>query len=350
VGSFETFKEKFFEHNENFMSAKIFGNPSLINSYRDRSRFNTDLFPRFINDNSNLVIRDVLTLNSTSARPVLISKPELEILTGTNIPVDLYNNFKIAIQDSFKCLKKIKIEQPGVPDTIEKFLKNFKKGSRPFRKILERSDNSKIKLKQKNTVKTYFRLINLEIPEERNLEKLYRIWNLDFLPNKLREFSYKFRSNILGINTRVSHFNRDVNRHCTFCALKNKNPCPDETFLHLFFDCPETNKVLLDFLRNYCPELIVKNNDVKKKFFFIGMNWNTDSVDNLFLEVLALVIMHSIWDCKLRKQLPVLMKIVNDISFYIGNAKALRNIMRIGMDNNLHICRNWQAVFGGRDG
>jgi hypothetical protein len=111
VGSFETFKEKFFEHNENFMSAKIFGNPSLINSYRDRSRFNTDLFPRFINDNSNLVIRDVLTLNSTSARPVLISKPELEILTGTNIPVDLYNNFKIAIRDSFKCLKKIKIEQ-----------------------------------------------------------------------------------------------------------------------------------------------------------------------------------------------------------------------------------------------
>jgi hypothetical protein len=118
----------------------------------------------------------------------------------------------------------------------------------------------------------------------------------------------------------------------------------------LFFDCPETNKVLQDFIRNFCPELLVKNNDEQKKFFFVGMNWTTNSVDNLFLEVLALVIMYSIWDCKLRKQIPVLMKIVNDVSFYIGNARALRNSMRIGMDNNLHICRHWQANFGGRDG
>jgi hypothetical protein len=36
VSSFETFKEKFLEHNENFMAAKLFGNPLLINSCRDR--------------------------------------------------------------------------------------------------------------------------------------------------------------------------------------------------------------------------------------------------------------------------------------------------------------------------
>jgi hypothetical protein len=171
-------------------------------------------------------------------------------------------------------LKKNKYLSYDRGENVNNFLNRFKKGSKNFRKILNYRKNEKIKCAQNNKVKTFFRLIELPVPEEKSLHTLNNEWAINSYPVKLREFIFKFRSNVLGLNTRVSHFNRNVNRGCTFCTIEGPQnvhgndqlhvlpagrpdpvlappvlqapvrtpvPVPDEMFIHLFFDCPHTN-------------------------------------------------------------------------------------------------------------
>jgi hypothetical protein len=167
------------------------------------------------------------------------------------------------------------------------------------------------------------------------------------LPNKIREFVYKFNNNILGLNTRVSHFNRNVNRGCTFCSLRPDpnpapNPVPDETFLHLFFDCVTTQSILNIIQNRLFPELAFPSEESKKIFFFCGVNPVTDKIDNYFLVLLAKIALFSIWECKLCKQLPSYMKTANDIYFYIDTIKMTSSNVRADMNLDLTICRTWQ--------
>ena len=57
-------------------------------------------------------------------------------------------------------------------------------------------------------------------------------------------FLFKFFNNILGINTRLSHFVPNHSRGCTFCTLNGTIPIPDETFLHIFFECGTVKEVI----------------------------------------------------------------------------------------------------------
>jgi zinc-binding in reverse transcriptase len=97
---------------------------------------------------------------------------------------------------------------------------------------------------KKTTTKTFFRLIGVAPPTEEEIEKKNILWSLSFIPNKIREFIYKFKNNILGLNTRISHFNLNVSRACSFCILRNVLALvPDEKFQHLFFSCPSTSNI-----------------------------------------------------------------------------------------------------------
>ncbi len=61
------------------------------------------------------------------------------------------------------------------------------------------------------------------------------LWNSQGLTNRSKVFLFKFFNNILGINTRLSHFVPNHSRGCTFCSLNGILPVPDETFMHIFF-------------------------------------------------------------------------------------------------------------------
>jgi hypothetical protein len=229
------------------------------------------------------------------------------------------------------------------------FLTRFKKGSRPFRRVIEKYDSDNLNCRSKTTTKTFFRLILLEIPEENTLEKLYMQWNFTCFLNKTREFIWKFRSNVLGLNTRVSHFNANVFRGCTFCAARRKVPVPDESFIHLFFDCPETRNTIEMFVRNMLPELNMTNdNDKLKKFFFTGINPISGLHDNFFLQAIAILAMFYIWECKLQKRLPTYMGLLNEM-FWTGELiRRNSSLFRESMIINLYICRSWQEEAGRR--
>jgi hypothetical protein len=151
---------------------------------------------------------------------------------------------------------------------------------------------------------TFFRNINVPVPAESELEILYAQWGLSCYSVRLRDFLYKFRNNLLGLNTRVAHFNNNVNRGCTFCCKSGINPAPDESFGHLFFNCRFTNKVISDFVNRYLHDLNLITEERKKLFFFLGSNPNTGKTDNYFILTIASVAMYYIWECKLKKKHP----------------------------------------------
>jgi hypothetical protein len=227
-------------------------------------------------------------------------------------------------------------------------MRGFKKGSKPFRKYLDRINDNSIKLKQKTTIKTFFRLIDIQILPDPELERFVSFWNLYCMPNRFREFILKFRSNLLGLNSRVSHFNANISRNCTFCRNTNAVPCPDETFVHLFFECDSTKSVLNHLKALLMLELINLGPVVEKKFWFTGTNFVTNKIDNVFLELVSGATMYAIWQCKLMKTNPTVLKIINDKDHLINNARALNQKIRIDMTLNLHICRNWDNIVSGR--
>jgi hypothetical protein len=161
----------------------------------------------------------------------------------------------------------------------------------------------------------------------------------------MREFVFKFQHNLLGLNTRVSHFNENVPRSCTFCLVNpnNQQPIPDETFLHLFFDCKFTQIVRRQFINQFLFDLNLNDVTAEKNFFFLSINPSSGKNDNLFISLISRLFMFFIWQCKLNKKLPTISNLLNDIFFLGENIRRSSSIIREQMTINLFICRVWTA-------
>jgi hypothetical protein len=226
--------------------------------------------------------------------------------------------------------------------------RRFKKGSKNFRNIFVRSVTGKLTSAKNKKVKTFFQLVNINILPEPELEKFQSEWTKGFYPMKLRDFTYKFRNNILGINTRVSHFANNVSRACTFCSKTNARNAVDETFCHLFYECPIVNKVLKEFMQRFLFDYGPLTDQDLKKFVFIGTNAVSNKIDNSFISALSVSACFYIWECKLQKKLPVCESLANEILYNIENMRKASNQIRRDMDLRLHICRNWSEQTGRR--
>jgi hypothetical protein len=91
-------------------------------------------------------------------------------------------------------------------------------------------------------------------------------------------------------------------------------PIPDESFAHLFFACTVTSNILETINHRLLPELNLNTREKAKKFYFCGVNPITNKIDSFFLQLLPKVILFSIWESKLSKQVPSSMKVLNDRS------------------------------------
>jgi hypothetical protein len=150
--------------------------------------------------------------------------------------------------------------------------------------VLDGIETFNIRIEKNQRVKTFFRLCSLPIPDTPNLEKLYAEWTVSVYPAKLRDFIFKYRNNLLGLNTRVSHFNNAILRACTFCTQGHtgREPVPDESFEHLFYRCKFTSKLVRNFYEKYLPGWDF-NDDIKvRKFIFMGQSHFSENVDNFF--------------------------------------------------------------------
>jgi hypothetical protein len=106
--------------------------------------------------------------------------------------------------------------------SFEFFLKSFDKGSKPYRRILRFKENSKLKISTINTVKSFFEIVGLQMVNDDILHICWGEWQRNYYGNRCKEFIYKFRNNILGINQRVCKFVPDVGAECDICRVSKE--------------------------------------------------------------------------------------------------------------------------------
>ena len=102
--------------------------------------------------------------------------------------------------------KEMKKGLCGNSTSMSEYFASFNKGSKSCRNILAKSEKVKADPCKLTNIITFFQLIGTEIPSRTTVSNFVGIWNLSFIPNKLRDFIFKFYNNKLGINTCTSRF------------------------------------------------------------------------------------------------------------------------------------------------
>jgi hypothetical protein len=283
--NWELFYEKF--SMTNYLNVKVIDNKVLTLNLRTKkfltldqldAGFPNELVPALVNTK----LRDLTNIDGQV-------KSHEHFCRATNLPVSLR---------LFAVLKKIletaqtRFEASG-SDTLSTFFRSWKKGSSKIRKTMclkkvqKQIPHNIVKLADTCEV-----IINYDTSLIVNSH-----WSNNFYSPAQKAFVFKFTNNILGTNTRVSHFNRNIDRNCEFCNL-TENPDPeDESIVHLFFDCTTTEALRVRFFTK------IFGRDLTRQEFFVSANNDTFS-KMYILKVITILFMFFIWESKKRFCLP----------------------------------------------
>jgi hypothetical protein len=71
-------------------------------------------------------------------------------------------------------------------------------------------------LESQQTCKTFFNITDIPYIGNEKFARVVSLWNISGFTNREKSFIFKFYNNILGINTRTSHFAANPTRACFF--------------------------------------------------------------------------------------------------------------------------------------
>jgi hypothetical protein len=204
-----------------------------------------------------------------------------------------------------------------------------------------RKKNSKIEEAQ-STV-TFLRASGLTFTDPVSYGIRISLWGIRGVPNRAKTFLFKYFNNILGINTRLSHFVANRNRGCTFCELNNPGamvrdpdpapvpllvPVPDKSFEHLFYGCLTTREWHSKILECHFPPNFIGSEEVRKRYLMMG--FHKDHKKNILLILAPLLMQYCIWEARLKKKIP---------SFYSLNQDFIEICKKFIWSNNVaHNC------------
>ncbi len=249
IDSFCKFKGKFTIIDNNYLHMPIYCNPvfgygrGLMNKLDEQFfEINGDMTKR------NLVVG--ITWNNLSNNGRLLNRVEIQARYGISFTAEKFDILKTA----FRICKRKYHKDAEKSLTMRQFICGFKKGSRNFRKIIsktEKNDN----MADCRAIQTYGRTVGVRIVDPHRASSIMSNWNKSFLPSNVRVFIFKHYNNMLGLNSRVALFNREVNASCTFCTDRKVFPADKETMAHLFFHCPSVQGLITELSRKYLTDI-----------------------------------------------------------------------------------------------
>jgi hypothetical protein len=146
----------------------------------------------------------------------------------------------------------------------------------------------------------------------------------------MRIFKFKYYNNIIGLNSRVAHFNPEISAGCTFCNIVGPRPIAAETMEHLFFACPSTNKILRTFTEKYFIDY-----RIEKESFFWGIVSENEK-ENICATILFDFFRYLIWQAKLEKKIPTVSQFFCDMEFKLYTiGKNSRKIKQLFDESNI---------------
>jgi hypothetical protein len=304
----------------------------------------------------NLAFLTACNMNPADARNLKVSKfldPELLVLKpkvtlslelNANFTDDAYADLKTMVTELFK-EKLLVLGVVSKPISFGNICNKIKKGSKTFRITLGISSNPTKPLNY-NSIRKFCSLVDIQFNNSIPVRQINTIWQCWGLSNKIKEFSFKFFNNLLGINSRLGHFVAYVNEGCTFCTIRSVLPVYRETFKHLFFDCPETDKTLKGFEEKYFN--FINTRDDRLFFWFLGgIKSNPTFENNLFLRMTMIIIQFFIWECKINKRVQSLSSCLNFYFYHMEILCKVNKKLQYKMGKtDLDLCRYWNSERG----
>jgi hypothetical protein len=207
--SFEVFKTKYWSLNDNFKKAPILFNPLLTRGRGDKRLLDHNFF----NQNPPVQLDRLAKCKFNyvfSNTPLMLETINHNLNLGLNLVT--YMRLTSAASNHFRTVKRVG-ENNGTSLDLTDFFASFKKGSRVLRNILVKTQPFDIK--SHKSFKTFCNITNAWVSQLSTNQN--NLWSYNHLKNDFREFIFKFYNNLLGLNTRVSHFVLNVDRNCTIC-------------------------------------------------------------------------------------------------------------------------------------
>jgi hypothetical protein len=312
ITSYSSFRNAFTGTGTNYKKALIFNNDLIRRSPTTTLLLDSNFFssniPRLnLNEIANLKFSDFFNNN------MFLSLDELVETTGINFSLITYMRLRESLM--FYHRKFSNRDNNTRSCDIQSFLRPKKGTARRIRNTVDAAVRKK-PLLQLTPVKTFFRLINVQVPID-GTSTLFGLWHCSFLDNKLRDFIFKFFNNQLPLNTRLSHYVNNVSRLCTLCRSDDNAVANDETFIHVFLDCEITVRCQNWFIDKYFfPPVPVVDRDFRRNLFLLG-KFAEENISQL-MAILAATLNVLIWEMKTSKRVLSPLTLSNNYTYLVN--------------------------------
>jgi len=281
--SYEKFLDKFYTYQRNFLFDKLY----LNSRYKTRDGLLLDL--NFFEMDSEDNVKN-LTWNNCLVNGEFADINQFAYITGITLNRLKYN----FLSGTYRKLRKKSELATAPPQSLEEFFSTTRKGSKSFRKIFDYIETKGTFFSSLSQVKTFHKITESTFSTNGRWERNFSVWTINGLQNRVKVFLFKYYNNILGLGNRVWHIDPTRDPSCHFCKIENKLPAPLETFSHLFFDCPVTNKIIEKFCRRFFRV------EVTREIFFCGL-FSTHDAENASCNLILDILRYSLWQAKLNK-------------------------------------------------
>jgi hypothetical protein len=249
-------------------------------------------------------------------------------MTEMGLPLSMAIWFKFQASLIFN-RQRLKVEpEPGKAPANVKYLFDLKsKGSKKFTNIFNKVRADQHAVEDLRIVNTFARLTGTRIPDPDILHISLGMWRCPALSNDCREFLFKFRNNQLMTNHRLNAFDNTISKNCTFCRIRNQQN--DETFSHLFYNCPTTLYLLSGLVDLFEPAPDMREEKFKELYWF-GISEEHIYYTKPIL-VCFEVFRYTLWKYKLRRKIPNRAKFIEEVRFQINVISDLNKYFRFGI-------------------
>jgi hypothetical protein len=353
VQSLVRFQEMFYTTNENFLQAHLVDNRMFLRAPPERRAPVRGVVDRnllgaaFYDGHKETLLK--LRMSCIVRNNVVVDYRTLRADTGLNFTQAAY--FNLVTAANFAITKYAdKDGSNGTSESIEWFLGTIKKGSKKFRRILDKKRNA-TDVTDLRIVKTFYTLLNAATPDCNIIGYRLGCWNWSFLSNRIRVFCFQFYSNSLGIKTRIAARYRNggagLDNSCTFCVKSGSANPSREDFAHVFYDCQVINNTCNRIFREYY--LPGVNPAAERLTYLTGIVNGANKIDSFFYLLTSILCNYTVWQFRMKKIVPSTASIIEDIdNLFESCVNVSHKISDTVSDASSPICRRWTARQHGR--
>jgi hypothetical protein len=347
--SFEKLRVVHDSKNENYIKALIFNNPLFFRGRGDKNTLNATYLG--LNEGQCTTVANMTAIEFFDTNGIK-SLNDLSRLHGLELREVGYERLTKCLNHFVSRIKYSKNNDGSKKTLISTFGKIKKPGPKIRECLIKKRKKSFELVKQTQSV-SFSRITLTDLPSCEVLSDVTSLWSKNGLNTRVKTFIFKFYNNLLGLNTRVSHFANTVDRGCTLCKINRSPPnalvpapaavplpYPDENFKHMFLDCPTVRKLHDQFLNKYFTSVTFNNDLDRAKFFFYGTVPGFNNY-NVFIHGTVLIFQYAIWQMKLKKRILsfesnsiILME--NLLCFFNNNKEARKKSLEL----NFSLCRS----------